>query len=240
MFRRDRNKDCLPVRARPFVASLPAEVETYEEKVAAFFSRRTGMDYHAAVGRIVDFIVRTRRTRVVDLLCDTAAFALSLAGHAGFSGRIYSFEHNVTLLERARQRARFMNLERVEFRDFQEPCWPLPDGFADAAVSIFDLHRRDPNRFLPEVARLLAPQGIFVLAEPLAPEGTRSRRPRLWERVKIRCLEGVRAEACGVYYGREETIRLLRGAGFRQVVVQELKGARSPGAPVLSLVAATR
>jgi ubiquinone/menaquinone biosynthesis C-methylase UbiE len=235
-----RKHDDPPVRPRPFLAGLPADVETYEEKVAGFFRRRTGLDYYAAVGRIVEFVVRARSARVVDLLCDTAAFALNLAGHGGFSGRVYSFEHNVTLLERARQRARFLNLDRVEFRDFEEPRWPLPDGFADAAVSIFDFHRRDPGRFLPEVVRMLAPEGIFVLAELLEPDCARSSAGRLWERLKIRYIEGSPAEARGVYYGREETIRMLRAAGFRQVIVQELKAAASPRMPVFSLVAATK
>lgn len=229
-----------PVRPRPFLAGLPADIETYEARVAGFFRRRTGLDYYTAVGRIVEFVVRARRGRVVDLLCDTAVFALNLAGHGEFCGRVYSFEHNVTLLERARQRARFLNLDRVEFRDFEEPRWPLPDGFADAAVSIFDFHRRDPGRFLPEMLRLLAPEGMLLVAERLEPDGARRSARRLWESLKMRYIEGSPAEARGVYYGREEMIGLLRDAGFRQVIVQELKGAASPRMPVFSLVAATK
>lgn len=235
-----KKHDGPPVRPRPFLAGLPADVETYEARVAGFFGRRTGLDYYSAVGRIVEFMVRARRARVVDLLCDTAVFALNLAGRQGFSGRVYSFEHNVTLLERARQRARFLNLDRVEFREFEGPRWPLPDGFADAAVSIFDFHRRDPGCFLPEVLRMLAPEGVFVLAELLEPNCAPSRVRRLWESLKIRYIEGSPAEARGVYYGREEMICLLRDAGFRQVIVQELKKATSPRAPVFSLVAATK
>jgi hypothetical protein len=37
---------------------------------------RTGLDYYATIDQIVDFIVNTRRTKIVDLLSDTATLAL--------------------------------------------------------------------------------------------------------------------------------------------------------------------
>jgi len=43
-----------------------------------------------------------------------------------------------------------------------------------------------------------------------------------------------------VYYDREEIIRLMFGAGFRQVIVQGLKQPSSPGEGVFCLIAATK
>ena len=90
---------------RPFLANLPARIDTYEEGVARFFQWRTGLDYYLAIDQIVDFVVDTRRVKVIDLLADTACFPSGWRGRKAFPGRIYSFDNNITLLERAKQRA---------------------------------------------------------------------------------------------------------------------------------------
>ena len=228
-------------RARPFLASLPAKIDTYEEGVARLFQWRTGLDYYATIDQIADFIIHTRRTKIVDLLSDTATFAVRLAGRKAFVGRIHSFDSNVTLLERARQRARQLNLSQaVEFRQFEEKGWPLPDGFAEIAVSIFDFHRHDAQRFLQEVFRILAHEGYLLLAEVLEPKTLRNRLAWKCREFHLRFLQGNADEARGIYYDREEVIRLLFEVGFRQVVIQELRSRSSPHQGVFSLVAATK
>ena len=72
--------DFSPPRPRPFLAGLPAKIDSYEEGVARLFQWRTGLDYYATIDQIVEFIIRTGRARIVDLLCDTATLALRLAG----------------------------------------------------------------------------------------------------------------------------------------------------------------
>lgn len=228
-------------RPRPFLASLPARIDTYEEGVARLFQWRTGLDYYATIDQIVDFIVNTRRTRIVDLLSDTATLALRLAGRKAFFGKIQSFDSNVTLLERARQRARHLNLGQVvEFRQFEEPGWPVPDGFAEIVVSVFDLHRQPAQRFLPEAFRILAPEGYFLLAEMIEPHSFRNQVARSWQRFHLRFIQGNPAEAQGVYYDQEEMIRMLFEIGFRQVVIQGLRSPASVHQGVFSLVAATK
>jgi ubiquinone/menaquinone biosynthesis C-methylase UbiE len=236
-----RKFDFTAPRPRPFLAQLPARVDSYEEGMARFFQWRTGLDYYATIDQIVEFVINTKRTKVVDLLCDTATFALRLAGRKGFAGRVYSFDNNITLLERARQRARHLNLSQVaEFREFEEPRWPLADGFAEIVVSIFDLHRRPADQFLQESLRILAPDGYLLLAEVLAPASPHPGFSRFWEKMVIRYVYKNPAEAEGIYYDKEEMIRLLFEAGFRQVVVYGLKAPESPHDGVFSLVAATK
>jgi len=228
-------------RPRPFLANLPAKIDSYEEGVARFFQWRTGLDYYATIDQVVDFVINTRCTRVVDLLCDTATFPLRLAGRKAFIGRVHSFDSNITLLERARQRARHLSLgHAVEFQEFEEPRWPLPDGFAEIAVSIFDLHRRSAEQFLEETFRILATDGHLLLAEVLEPGSPGIGLRRAWRNFVIRHLQKNPAEAMGVYYDHEELIGLIFRAGFRQVVVQELKSRESPQDGVFSLVAATK
>lgn len=228
-------------RPRPFLASLPAKIDTYEEGVAHLFQWRTGLDYYATIDQIVDFIVNTGRKKVVDLLSDTGTFALRLAGRKAFAGKITSFDSNITLLERARQRARYLNLgQTVEFRQFDHAGWPLPDGFAEIAVSIFDFHRQQAQRFLQEAFRILSREGFLLLGEVIESASFRSRMARTWQRFHLRFVQGNSAEAKGVYFEREEMIRLLFATGFRQVVIQGLKSRTSPYQGVFSLVAATK
>ncbi|MBZ5495055.1 MAG: class I SAM-dependent methyltransferase [Acidobacteriia bacterium] len=233
--------DFSPPRARPFLASLPAKIDTYEEGVARLFQWRTGLDYYATIDQIVDFIVNTRRTRIVDLLSDTATLALRLAGRKAFFGKIQSFDTNITLLERARQRARYLNLGQVvEFQQFEEPGWPIPDGFAEIAVSIFDFHRQQAQRFLQEAFRILAHEGYLLLAEVIEPRSFGNSVARGWQRFHLRFIQGNAGEAHGVYFDQEEMIRMLFETGFRQIVIQGLKSPSSPRQGIFSLVAATK
>jgi ubiquinone/menaquinone biosynthesis C-methylase UbiE len=226
---------------RPFIAGLPARIDTYEEGVARFFHWRTGLDYYMAMDQIVDFVVNMKKLRVVDLLADTGTFALRLAGRKAFLGRIYSFDNNVTLLERAKQRALHLNLEQaVEFRNFQEPRLPVPDGFGDLAVSFFDLHRHRAEQYLAEALRLLAPEGHLILAEVIEPKSMRNSCLRMWRRMHLQFIQKNFTEAHAVYFDREEIIDLFFKAGFRQILIQGLNVPTSSRLGVFSLIAATK
>ncbi len=233
--------DFSPPRSRPFLASLPGKIDSYEEGVARLFQWRTGLDYYATIDQVVDFIVNTRRARIVDLLSDTATLALRLAGRKAFVGKIHSFDSNITLLERARQRARHLNLaSAIEFQQFEEPGWPLQDGFAEIVVSFFDFHRQQSQRFLQEAFRILAREGYLVLGEVIEPETFGNRLGWTWRKLHLKFVQHNPDEARGVYYNREEMIRMIFDAGFRQIVIQGLRSPSSPHQGVFSLVAATK
>jgi ubiquinone/menaquinone biosynthesis C-methylase UbiE len=233
--------DFSPPRPRPFLSNLPARIDTYEEGVARFFEWRTGMNYYATIDQIVDFVINTRRSRVLDFFADTGAFSLRLAGRKNFNGKIYSFDSNITLLERARQRARHMNLQQVtDFRQYEGGRWPVPDGFSDIAISIFDFHRHSAEQFLAEAVRILAPEGHLLIAEMIVAKSTLGSWAWNWKRLRIKYVQKNPEEALGVYYDREELIKLLFDAGFRQVVIQGLKQQSSIAGEVFSLVAATK
>jgi len=233
--------DFSPPNRRPFVASLPATIDTYEEGVAHFFRWRTGLDYYLAVDQVVDFVVQTGRVRVIDLLTDTATFALRLAARKAFAGHVYSFDTNITLLERAKQRAAHLNLQQcIDFRQVRESPFPLSDGFGEVAVSFFDLHRHPGGDYLAEVLRLLAPEGHLILAELLIPESARKSIAWRYRKLHLRYAQKNPVEASAVYYDQEEIIQLLFRAGFRQVILQGLNVPESRNAGVFSLIAATK
>jgi len=233
--------DFSPPRPRPFIANLPGKIDSYEEEQARFFRWRTGLDYYATIDQIVDFVINTGRGKVVDLLSDTATFALRLAGRKAFHGWIYSFDDNITLIERARQRARHLDLEgTVEFRQFEDQRLPLPDNFADIAVSIFDLHRHPAEQFLAEAIRIIVPQGYLLLAEVLEPKSKQGILAWTWKRLHLRYIKKNVAEVEAVYYDREQVIDMLFRAGFRQVVIQGLRSPEFESEGIFSLIAATK
>lgn len=227
---------------RPFLATLPAKIDTYEEGVARFFHWNTGLDYYQTIDNIADFVISSLSPmKVVDLLTDTGTFALRLAGRKRFPGRIYSFDNNVTLLERAKQRAMHLNLQQcIEFRHFQEPRLPVPDGFGEVAVSIFDLHRHVAEQYLSEILRILVPGGHLVLAEWLELKSARYSLFRLLRKMHLRYIQKNPAEARALYYDREEIIELLYKAGFRQVVIWDLNVLSATRSGVFSRIIATK
>jgi len=227
-------------RPRPFVSGLPARIDEYEEGVARFFQWKTGLDYYHAMDHIIDFVISTERTKIVDLITDTAAFSLRLAERKAFNGRIYSFDNNVTLLERAKQRAAQQNLQKnLEFKQFlSEIRLPLPNCFAQAAVSVFDLHRHPINQYLTEIVRILEPEGLFIIAVQTEPKAAVPLR--LWRWASLKYIHKNPTEADIVYPDREELIESLFGAGFRQVIIQEMNSPTTMRPGVFSLIAATK
>jgi ubiquinone/menaquinone biosynthesis C-methylase UbiE len=233
--------DFTPPRPRPFLSNLPARIDGYEEGVARYFQWRTGLDYYATTDQIVEFVIGTRRTKIIDCLTDTATFALRLAGRKAFTGKVISFDSNVTLLERARQRAIHLNLQQMaEFRSCDESRLPIEDGSAEIAVSIFDLHRQPAEQYLREAFRVIAADGHLILGEMVEPKTTRNRLAWLRKRVHLQYLQKNPAEAQGVYYDQEEMIQLFFAAGFRQVILQGLSTPKSRHCGVFTLIAATK
>ncbi|MDR0310402.1 MAG: methyltransferase domain-containing protein [Acidobacteriota bacterium] len=227
-------------RPRAFVAGLPARIDDYEEGVARFFHWKTGLDYYHVIDSIIDFVISSERMKIVDLLADTAVFPLRLAERKAFNGHIYSIDSNVTLLERARQRAAQLNLQKtIEFKQvLQEANIPLPDGFAEAAVSIFDLQRHAIRQYLSEIMRLLVPEGLFIIGVHTEPKAAIPHR--LWRWINLKYIRKNPTEADTVYPDREDLVKSLFSAGFRQVIVQELNSPTTLRPGVFSLIAATK
>ena len=209
--------------------------------MAQFFQWRTRLNYYAMIDQVIDFVINTGRHRVVDFQTDTGAFALRLAARKSFAGCVYSFDNNVTLLERARQRARLMNCHQsVEFSHFAGGRWPIEDRSVELAVSIFDLHRQSAEQFLGEAFRILSDGGHLLLAEVLEPKTARGLLIWNLRKFQLKYVLKNPVEAQGVYYDREEAIRLLFQTGFRQVIVQGLGKPALADQGVFSLMAATK
>ena len=227
-------------RPRSFIATLSDGIDEYEESVARFFQWKTGLDYYQVIDQVIDFAVGAGRTKILDLVTDTAVFALRLAGRKTFNGQVYSFDSNITLLEIARQRALQLNLQnKLEFKQFvRETRFPLSDCFAEVAVSIFDLQRHPIKPYLAEIMRVLEPGGLFVIAVLTEPKAVAPLR--LWRWIRLKYIHKNPTEVDTVYPDREDLIKALFGAGFRQVIIQELNSPTTKRPGVFSLIAATK
>ena len=228
-------------KPRPFLANLPAKIEIYEDGIAEFFRRSTGLDYYLTIDRIVDFVVDNGGRKVLDLLADTAVFALNLAGRKAFQGHIYSFDTNITLLERAKQRAIQLNLHStINFWEFKEPKIPVPDEYGDVAVSIFDFHRHPAEQYLKEMKRVLVPNGYLILAEMIKPKSSKTAWNSILKKLHLRYIKKNDPATAAVYHDQEEIISLLFQAGFRQVIIQGLNVPSKAHSGVFSLIMATK
>ena len=157
------------------MANLPATIDTYEEGVARFFRWRTGLDYYLTIDQIVDFVVNTGRVKrhgPADRHRDIRAEA---GGAEAFAGRIYSFDTNITLLERAKQRAAHLNLQSID-RVQAFAGASLPRCRTASAIwrfPFFDLHRHPAEQYLAEILRILVPERA---PDPCRNAGRRNRR----------------------------------------------------------------
>jgi ubiquinone/menaquinone biosynthesis C-methylase UbiE len=227
-------------RPRSFIASLPSRIDDYEEGVARFFQWKTGLDYYHAIDAIIDMVINSGRMKILDLLTDTAVFPLRLAERKAFNGHIYSVDCDVTLLERAKQRTAQLNLQKIiEFKQvLQETRLPMPDESVEAAVSFFDLQRHSIREYFAEIMRLLMPDGLFVIGVLTEPKADIAHR--VWRWVNLKYIRKNPTEADTIYPDREDLIKSLFNAGFRQVIVQELSSPTTLRPGVFSMIAATK
>jgi hypothetical protein len=78
------------------------------------------------------------------------------------------------------------------------------------------------------------------LAEVLEPKSSGNSLNRAWKKFHLKYVQKNPVESHGVFYDREEMIRMLFDAGYRQVIIQGLKEPSSPDDGVFSLIAATK
>lgn len=95
---------------------------------------------------------------VVDIGAGTG---LSTALWSGRADRVVAVEPSADMRAVAARRCAAAGME-VEFRAASAEETGLPDGCADVVTASQALHWFDPERALPEIARILRPGGVFV------------------------------------------------------------------------------
>jgi ArsR family transcriptional regulator len=160
-------------------------------------------------------------TTLLEVGVGTGSLLLELA--AG-ERRVIGVDHSPAMLEEARRRVEAAGLEKVELRLGEMTHLPLPNESVGCVVANMVLHHApDPPAVLREIRRVLAPDGLLLVADL-------TRHEREW----------VREQLADQWLGFEEDeLRVwLQSAGFEAIAMERI--AAAAGREGVLLVQGTR
>ncbi len=112
--------------------------------------------------------VATGRERVLDLGCGPGHTALAFAARVA---SVVALDLTPAMLDQARRLARERGLANVRFELGNAARLPFPDASFEVVTSRLSAHHvAEPAAMVNEVARVLAPGGVFLLSDTIAPE----------------------------------------------------------------------
>jgi len=112
--------------------------------------------------------VASGRERVLDLGCGPGHTALAFAARVA---SVVGLDLTPAMLDQAGRLAHERGLANVRFEQGNAARLPLPDASFDVVTSRLSAHHvADPAAMVREVARVLVPGGIFLLADTIAAE----------------------------------------------------------------------
>jgi len=122
--------------------------------------------------------------RVVDVGCGAGIDSLIAAKKVGSEGRVIGVDMTSSMLQKARQAAKVVGLENVEFQEGYAEELPVEDGWADVVISNGVLNLMpDKAAALEEMSRVLRPDGRLqigdILVQKAVPESAK-RKIDLW------------------------------------------------------------
>lgn len=120
----------------------------------------------AGVGNPFSLGMLPQGATVVDIGSGAGFDSLIAAQQVGASGRVVGVDMTDEMLAKARASAQALGLTNVEFKKGLAEDLPLPDGFADVAISNGALNLvPDKERAYREVYRILKPGGVLQIAD---------------------------------------------------------------------------
>jgi ubiquinone/menaquinone biosynthesis C-methylase UbiE len=231
---------------QPFeISNLKLEVSDewvgdYDAALARTFRRRVGMDYHAAVFRLLQEADIRPGERVLDVTSEDAATTLQLVRRVQ-PEQVISVCPVEEVLQQAYAKAKAARLEdRIDWRLVSLEQLPFPEESFDAITCSFSFRLLDAKSFIAEAHRLLVPEGRLVVAEQVV-EKTKLNQWRIKGRqLYYQYLLKDRAEAEADFYTDDELVDLLQGAGFQQILIRGLQRPRTQHSWVFSIIKATK
>jgi ubiquinone/menaquinone biosynthesis C-methylase UbiE len=195
-----------------------------EEKNAAEFQRRTGLDYKTTLAHIIEAADPFPGMHVLDAPTGTGVIARQFVSHVGEQGRIIGVDEKGETIEAARLAAQSARLSRrVEWKVMPADKLNFSEGTFDLITSTMSFHRLDAEKFLAQAYRVLKQGGRLLIADEVAPEtepgAVRHQARRAW----FRFIKRDQVEAEAHFHSAEELIQLLKAAGFSQIIFRTLR-----------------
>jgi SAM-dependent methyltransferase len=154
------------------------------------------------------------RPDVVDLGAGTGLSALAWAGRAAAVTAVEPSAGMRAVAERRIAGAAAESGTRFTVRDASAEATGLPDGCADVVTASQAMHWFDPDRTLPEIARLLRPRGVLAAYDCDWPPCIDWETGAAWARVANRVdAERVRRGLPPAHRGKNHLGR-IRGSGL--------------------------
>lgn len=138
---------------------------------AESFASAPAVTQEDLTGRIRVALAPARGGRMLDLACGPGIVAAALSPDAS---EVVAFDLTPEMLEKARERCKSLGLENLRFERGDAERLPFPDGAFAAVVTRLSIHHFErPATVLAEVARVLRPGGIAVIADVVSSEDPR-------------------------------------------------------------------
>jgi ubiquinone/menaquinone biosynthesis C-methylase UbiE len=105
--------------------------------------------------------------RVLDVGCGTGTLAITASETVGSGGEVVGVDATVSMIERARKKARRKNAD-VRFEPGLAEAIPAPDASFDQVLTTFTMHHFPGNlqaRALAEMFRVLTPGGRLLIVD---------------------------------------------------------------------------
>lgn len=209
----ERELESLPERSRD-LAAVASVLDDRRRRSQEFFDRhaRQWDDLARTLLPVPEYRQRLlervpERVAVLEIGVGTGGLLAELAAKAE---RVIGVDHAPAMLDEARQRLANNGVSGVELRLGEMAHLPLPDASVGCVVANMVLHHAaDPARVLVEIRRVLAPEGVVVLADL-------ARHER----------EAAREQLADQWLGFEEAELQgwLEAAGFADVTCERIEG----------------
>lgn len=142
---------------------------------------------------------------VLEIGIGTGGLLTELAAKAS---KVIGVDHSPAMLEEARRRLETSGISGIELRLGEMTHLPLSDAFVNCVVANMVLHHAaDPPAVLAEIRRVLAPDGLLVLAD-LARHDRETAREQLADQ--------------WLGFGEQELTEWLARSGFSPVTVERI------------------
>lgn len=221
-------------------AIIDTWLSQFEQRIAQDFLRRTGLDYQTTIAQIMEAAEPFPGMRVLDVPTGTGILARQFVGKVGQEGKIIGVDDTPEKVEAARLAAQSAKATlKTEWQVMPSEKLKFTDSSFDLVTSGMAFHRLNGQRYLAEIYRVLAPGGRLLIADELAPKITPNALLQSVRRNYYRFIARDSAEADASFHSSDEVMRMMREAGFSQIVFRALR-QRSKHDRIFTLIKAVK